>query len=88
MFPERQNFGTGIPAARAICIATASSMLVRSVHFKTNPNGGIPGVVSHIVDSIGRGQVKSGRKKDGTHVRYIAVSREGSLALSSIASLT
>lgn len=93
--PKDRTFGTGIPAARAICIAAASSMLVRSVLFKTNPNGncmilaskgmlnheqyqrenwynnswnrpptlrlilpgigGISGVISHNVDSIGRG---------------------------------
>jgi hypothetical protein len=37
--------------------------------------GGNSGVISHIVDCIGRGQVKSGRKKDGIHDPYITATR-------------
>lgn len=38
---------------------------------------GISGVVRHIVDCIGRGQVKSGLKRDGIHDPYIDVAGGG-----------
>lgn len=47
--PQLRTFGTGIPAASAICIETASSMLVRFVHFITSPNGNCTMLASKVM---------------------------------------